>query len=51
METEVDDDDLLFAELTRRISLLIMDDDEFPSVHTVRFISVHEQSVLYLFNV
>ncbi|XP_022138715.1 uncharacterized protein LOC111009816 [Momordica charantia] len=32
---EVEDDDLLFAELTRRISLLIMDDDEeLPIVHT-----------------
>ncbi|XP_023515111.1 uncharacterized protein LOC111779237 [Cucurbita pepo subsp. pepo] len=41
METEVDDDDLLFAELTRRISLLIMDDDEFPSVHTDLSRTIH----------
>ncbi|XP_008458565.2 uncharacterized protein LOC103497931 [Cucumis melo] len=39
---EVENDDLLFAELTRRISLLIMDDDELPIVNTNFTRTVHQ---------
>ncbi|XP_038875510.1 uncharacterized protein LOC120067937 [Benincasa hispida] len=42
MEMGVENDDLLFAELTRRISLLIMDDDELPIVHTDFTRTVHQ---------
>ncbi|KGN46966.1 uncharacterized protein LOC101220151 [Cucumis sativus] len=42
MEMEVESDDLLFAELTRRISLLIMDDDELPIAHTNFTRTVHQ---------
>ena len=41
---EVESDDLLFAELTRRISLLIMDDDELPIAHTVSFTTKHSSN-------
>ncbi|KAG7013580.1 hypothetical protein SDJN02_23747 [Cucurbita argyrosperma subsp. argyrosperma] len=41
MEIGVENDDLLFAELTRRISLLIMDDNELSIVHTDLTRSVH----------